>query len=251
MLTASAALIVGGFAAYAAAQSKVTLRFNLKNGQKLNYTSTMKITSAGMGNTRGAGGQGGTMDFDVTQSVVISEATSKGFTAKTKFVSNMQGRKQEQEVTAKYDSLGKVVSGGAGQGGMMGGMGPSGFMGMTYPQAAVGVGSTWTVDIDMKNAGGMGMGAQNMKGRIPVKYTVKSFGTKNGKRVANISANVSGTVTMGEGAQGMSMTMKGIGSSVVEVATGIVQEAVLNGDMTVSFNGQKMTSKIATKTVLK
>ncbi|MBX3117694.1 MAG: hypothetical protein KF784_01415 [Fimbriimonadaceae bacterium] len=250
-----ATTLMAGVAVFAiAAQSKVTLRFNFKNGQKLTYTTTAKVTSDGMGGARN-GAQGGTMNIDATQAIVISEASAKGFTAKTTTSMTQQGKKRETTQTAKYDARGAQLSGSSSQpGGPMAGIGPGGFLGMTFPAEAVGVGSTWTVDIDLKNAmGGMGGGAQapQVKGRIPVKYTLKSFGTKAGKRVANITAVINGTVTMGEGQNNMSMTLKGTAGAVVEVATGIIHESTMTGDATVAFSGMNMVSKISTKTVLK
>ncbi len=256
-------------------QAKVTLKFNFKNGQKMNYDSTMSMTSSGMGGP----GAGMNMKTTMKQAIVITSASAKSFTAKTtvsdtKMTSNNpqlqnaigKDDRKSQSFTATYDLTGKLLSGAAGNA-SMGQLGASsGFMGANYPTTPVGVGSTWSVKLDLSKAGANSPMTANMKttGDIPVKYTLKSFGTRNGKRTAVIGMVMKGTanITMGGRPSGgnsrnagqnmtMIMVMDGTGTVIVDVATGLVYESTLNASTTVTMQGMSFGQKINAKSILK
>lgn len=254
VLASAAILATTTTFARAGAQGTVTLRYNMKKGQKLVYATT----------TTGVPGMptGG-----ATSTIEILQAGPKGFTAKTSTVMNSNSGMTPPSTTVSYDLLGKPTS-NSPMGGMGGLAESAGFMGIVFPSGPVKVGSTWTVKVDVaKSLGATGMGSM-MKFKkssiVPVNYKITGITNRGSKKVATVSVSAIADLDMemtpppnstkGAAAQqpmSMQMAMNVSGQAVIDTATGILQQQDTTGTMTIAVMGRKQTVPLKTSTKLK
>lgn len=252
----AAALLLGGCGAkggngsLAARGEAFTLKFNFEKGAKYSYLTTMKMSQTG-----------GPMPMDVTMSltsgVEILDKTDQSFKAKTTIsdakvdsgkdaglgallagtVTSINGT----SVEAVYDSTGKrtetnVQSGNptvkavAGAGGL-----DFGFMGLVCPGKPISKGSTWETTVDVgKMLGGMGSAVSTTgASTLPVKFRLVGVENSDGKAVAQIAVEITGSINLTASGHSVTMDMNTKGDMHVDVDKGLLLDSDLTSDNTI------------------
>lgn len=144
-------------------------------------------------------------------------------------------------VNSVSDDLGNQKSTAAsGGGGMMGSMNQSS-QAITFPTAPVRVGGTWSSTLDMeKLVGSMAKSGITASGKIPISYRLVSLKKVGSRTLATITTTMNGKTTMTMPQGKMDMTMKGSGTSVVDIATGMFVSNSMVSDTTMAVMGQNM-----------
>lgn len=145
-------------------------------------------------------------NYVMTQKITSMKVTADKGSPMAGQAAQLEKAAKGSTTTATYNNRGRLIGniksvGSAQATNMLQGM-QIGFMGLEFPATAVRPGSSWTASMDlakmMKSMGG-GQVPANVKisgTPLTIKYTVKSLGTNNGKRIANISYTINGTLNM-------------------------------------------------------
>lgn len=261
--------------ATAGSAQRVTLKLNLPVGRSIKYTMTNKITSANPG-----GGSGPNVDMTQTMRTTVSATakSAKGTKIRTRVdsakftappgsmmanqASQAESRMKGTFFEAIYDSRARMVDGtmtGTGMMGQsasqMGGMNV-GFMGAEFPAGPIAPGATWSTSIDfgkVMSSMGPGMGRMGANSKIPVKFKFVRIETSGARRLAHLTYDMKGSVTMNMGggnqkAAGMAMKI-GInmaGKLAVDIATGVPVTGTSSGTTSISAGtGMNFGQKIS------
>lgn len=120
-----------------------------------------------------------------------------------------------------------------------------GIQGVAFPVKPVKVGDTWTVDLDMAKMAPGGGAGMKIKGRIPMRYTLKSVNTVGGRKIATIGVVINGSAQIDAMGQPVTMRMTGTGTVRLDPATGTLVDSRVVMDNATSFGkGQAMKQRI-------
>lgn len=219
----------------------VVLRLKFKPGETLKFRSvnyeTMKageesddkVTTLTMGVTAGETKDGWTdvsLGFIELESTDPSTAEVFPLFLDVKVGMKVDGRGTVKELTgaatkAESEAVAEIVEV------MFTGVMNGGFMGVRYPEKGVKAGDTWTATLDADEVMG-GMldivtgGEATVKGKLDVKYEIKSFRTSNGTKLVEIAYTLSGTPTLDIGVASGTMVLKTVGTVLADVANGML-----------------------------
>lgn len=255
------ACLVIAIAGCGGSSKSLTLRLRLEKGKSYVFDSKVQQT------TQAPGGK-----TEVGQSLVTTvkiDDASEGKYRTTSSISEvkidsaslpaeqsaaMKKQMEAVKLQIEYDELGHTLdTKSSASGALAATMGSQGvgFMGLHYPSRPVAVGDIWSAEFDIQEVLGSMLAGLKAKGstKIPIKYTLKSSETKNGKSVAVIDFSMVGdlvfTVDRPNGpATEITMKTNSTGDYVVDTKTGLPMESTTKGRNEIGAAGQNLVQEM-------